>query len=194
LSISFQADNDLKRIIVDAALRREPSVDFQTAQAARLDGLSDEKVLNLAALQGRILVSHDKRTMPLQMAAFVRNGGTSHGLFASPSGCAHTRCCRCVDPNLGGQPPERLDQPGSQNPALEGAHICHSTLGTQITDRAPPRNAAIPPQTFRDLRPFRCGYGRAFRNSVRVQRKYRIPPADASGTHRRCLASIARMT
>jgi hypothetical protein len=42
LSIRFQADNDLKRIIVDATLRREPRIDFQTAQAARLDDLDDE--------------------------------------------------------------------------------------------------------------------------------------------------------
>ena len=64
MSIRFQADNDLKRIIVDATLRREPRIDFQTAQAARLDDLDDEAVLRLAASQSRILVSHDKRTMP----------------------------------------------------------------------------------------------------------------------------------
>jgi hypothetical protein len=29
VSIRFQADNDLKRIIVDATLRREPAIDFQ---------------------------------------------------------------------------------------------------------------------------------------------------------------------
>jgi hypothetical protein len=29
LSIRFQADNDLKRIIVDATLRREPLIDFK---------------------------------------------------------------------------------------------------------------------------------------------------------------------
>jgi hypothetical protein len=48
LSIRFQADNDLKRIIVDATLRREPRIDFQTAQAARLDGLDDRVVLRQA--------------------------------------------------------------------------------------------------------------------------------------------------
>jgi hypothetical protein len=32
LSIRFQADNDLKRIIVDATLRREPRIDFQAAR------------------------------------------------------------------------------------------------------------------------------------------------------------------
>ncbi|MES1261471.1 MAG: hypothetical protein ABUS49_07025 [Acidobacteriota bacterium] len=42
MSIRFQADNDLKRIIIDATLRPEPRIDFQTAQAARLDDLDDE--------------------------------------------------------------------------------------------------------------------------------------------------------
>ena len=64
MSIRFQADNDLKRVIVDATLRREPSIDFQTALTAGLDGLDDELVLGRASEQGRILVSHDKRTMP----------------------------------------------------------------------------------------------------------------------------------
>ncbi len=80
MSIRFQADNDLKRIIVDATLRREPHIDFQTAQAARLDGLDDEAVLRLAASQSRILVSHDKRTMPQALGSFVASGGTSPGV------------------------------------------------------------------------------------------------------------------
>jgi hypothetical protein len=81
LSIRFQADNDLKRIIVDATLRGEPRIDFQTAQAARLDHLDDEAVLRLAAIQSRILVSHDKRTMPKALASFVASGGTSTGVL-----------------------------------------------------------------------------------------------------------------
>ena len=81
MSIRFQADNDLKRIIVDATLRREPSIDFQTAQAARLDDLDDEAVLLLAASQSRILVSHDKRTMPRALASFIASGGTSPGVL-----------------------------------------------------------------------------------------------------------------
>jgi hypothetical protein len=81
LSIHFQADNDLKRIIVDATLRRELRIDFQTAQAARLDDLDDEAVLRLAASQSRILVSHDKRTMPKALASFVASGGASPGVL-----------------------------------------------------------------------------------------------------------------
>jgi hypothetical protein len=81
LSIRFQADNDLKRIIVDATLRSQPRIDFQTAQAARLDDLDDEAVLRHAASQSRILVSHDKRTMPKALASFVASGGTSPGVL-----------------------------------------------------------------------------------------------------------------
>jgi hypothetical protein len=81
LSILFQADNDLKRIILDATLRREPHIDFQTAQAARPNDLDDEAVLRLAASQSRILISHDKRTMPKALASFVASGGTSPGVL-----------------------------------------------------------------------------------------------------------------
>jgi hypothetical protein len=81
LSIRFQADNDLKRIIVDATLRREPRVDFQSAKAAHLDNLDDEAVIQLAAAQSRILVSHDKRTMPQALTAFVASGGSSPGVL-----------------------------------------------------------------------------------------------------------------
>ena len=81
MSIRIQADIDLKRIIADATLRREPGIDFQTAQAARLDNLDDEAVLRVMAAQSRILVSHDKRTMPQALASFVASGGTSPGVL-----------------------------------------------------------------------------------------------------------------
>jgi len=55
----------------DATLRRESHIDFQTAQTARLDRLDEEAVLRLAASLSRILVSHDKRTMPGALASFV---------------------------------------------------------------------------------------------------------------------------
>jgi len=71
MKIRFQADADLNQIIVKATLRLEPSIDFQTAQAACLAGLKDPDVLKLAAQQGRILVSHDRRTMPAHFGRFI---------------------------------------------------------------------------------------------------------------------------
>ena len=79
--IRLQADNDLNLLVVTATLRREPSIDFQTAQAAQLDHLDDQTVLSRAAGEGRILVTHDKRTMPGQLAAFLRSGNRSPGVL-----------------------------------------------------------------------------------------------------------------
>lgn len=52
-------------------MRREPGVDFQTASQARLEGLDDEQVLAHAADEGRLIVSHDRRTMPRHFADFI---------------------------------------------------------------------------------------------------------------------------
>jgi hypothetical protein len=54
VSIRFQADNDLNRLIVSATFRLEPAIDFQTAQTAGFDGLDDLIVLGRAAAENRI--------------------------------------------------------------------------------------------------------------------------------------------
>lgn len=71
MRIRFQADVDLNQIIVKATLRLEPAIDFQTAHMAGLSALDDSFVLRLAADQGRILVSHDRKTMPAHFGRFV---------------------------------------------------------------------------------------------------------------------------
>ncbi len=71
--IRYLADADLNQTIVQAVLRHEPELDFQTAHSANLYGLSDEKVLAIAAQSNRILVSHDRKTMPKQFANFISN-------------------------------------------------------------------------------------------------------------------------
>ena len=62
MRVRFQADADLNRHVIAAVKRREPLVDFQTAPEAGLMGLDDPTVLALAATEGRLLVSHDRRT------------------------------------------------------------------------------------------------------------------------------------
>jgi len=53
----FLADADLNQAIVTGLLRREPSLDFLTAQEAGLRGMNDSAVLALAAERQRVLVS-----------------------------------------------------------------------------------------------------------------------------------------
>lgn len=73
MKIKFQADADLNEDIVTGVLRRAPEIDFQTATEAGLQGLIDENVLAVAAREKRILVTHDRRTMPGHFAAFIEN-------------------------------------------------------------------------------------------------------------------------
>ena len=64
MKVRFQADADLNQIILLATMRNEPAIDFQTALAAGLASMSDGEVLALAATEGRVLVTHDRKTMP----------------------------------------------------------------------------------------------------------------------------------
>jgi len=80
MKIRFQADADLNAEIISGLIRQEPTIDFQTADEAQLRGLFDEEVLEMAAKEQRILVTHDRRTMPYHFANFITEN-TSPGVF-----------------------------------------------------------------------------------------------------------------
>jgi predicted nuclease of predicted toxin-antitoxin system len=72
MKIKFQADADLRDPIVSGVKRREPMIDFKTANEAQLEGVPDTEVLARAANEGRMLVSHDVNTMPEHFAEFIK--------------------------------------------------------------------------------------------------------------------------
>jgi hypothetical protein len=74
LRVRFLADENLDQDIVAGILRREPQVDFELPQGCIPEGMMDPEVLGLAASLGRILVTHDIRTMPRHFGEFVANG------------------------------------------------------------------------------------------------------------------------
>ena len=69
MSIRFLADADLNYAIVTGVRLREPRIDFASAAEFALEGVGDPQVLDLAALEGRILVSHDLSSMPKHLAS-----------------------------------------------------------------------------------------------------------------------------
>lgn len=81
MSIRFLADADLNQAIVIGVLAREPALDFLSATGADLEGRSDTDVLEFAASQDRIVVSHDTSTMPVHFSARLRSGRMSPGVF-----------------------------------------------------------------------------------------------------------------
>jgi hypothetical protein len=82
--ICFLADADLNEGIVAGCLRREPTMDFLSANEANLEGVPDPKVLALAAEQDRVLVSHDCQTMPQHFGDFLQARGSSPGVLLVP--------------------------------------------------------------------------------------------------------------
>lgn len=79
----FQADADLNQTILIATLRQQPAVDFRSSIAAGLPGVPDPEVLAATARDGRILVTHDRRTMPIHFGEFILRQ-TSPGLLLIP--------------------------------------------------------------------------------------------------------------
>lgn len=80
MKIRFQADADLKIAIVNGVRLQEPSIEFQTADEAGIRGLSDPQVLEYCARENRVLVSHDRRTMPKHFGDFLKTQ-TSPGVI-----------------------------------------------------------------------------------------------------------------
>ena len=73
-------DYDFHGPIIRGLLLRQPLIDFQTGHDAELEGRDDSYVLAYAAREGRLLVSHDRRTMPYHFAEFIQIQ-TSPGVF-----------------------------------------------------------------------------------------------------------------
>ena len=83
MRLRFQADEDFNQTIVLAVIRREPGIDFQTTTQAGFKGRPDPEVLALAAEMGRVLVTHDAKTMPGHFARFIQTA-TSPGVLLVP--------------------------------------------------------------------------------------------------------------
>ena len=77
----FFADHDLNEHIVDGVLRREPALEFIRARDVGMDGRPDTEVLEYAATQGLIIVSHDVNTMPGHAQTRLAAGKSVAGLL-----------------------------------------------------------------------------------------------------------------
>jgi hypothetical protein len=83
MRVRFLADVNLKRGIVDGVRRQESLIDFQRAHEAGLTGKNDLEVLEVAASLQRLLVTHDRKTMPIAFGRFIENQ-SSFGVLIVP--------------------------------------------------------------------------------------------------------------
>ncbi len=61
--LRLAADENFNHAIVRGVIRRNPEVDIVTIQESNLSGAHDEDVLEWAADEGRVLLTHDVSTM-----------------------------------------------------------------------------------------------------------------------------------
>ena len=82
--IVFAADEDFDNDILRALQRRLPGIDIIRVQDVGLSGYDDPTVLEWAANNGRILLTHDISTMTRHTLERVRAGLAMPGVIAVP--------------------------------------------------------------------------------------------------------------
>ena len=84
MTVRFLADEDLDSDIIDGLRSREPAIDILDVKTAGLRRASDPALLDLAAKQDRILVTHDRRTMTYYAGKRLAAGRLIAGVFIVP--------------------------------------------------------------------------------------------------------------
>jgi hypothetical protein len=109
MKVRFQADANLNEIIVKATLRREPTIEFQTALDVNLSGLEDEDVLAIAAKRGMLLVTHDRKTIPRHFGEFIKSKDCP-GVLIVPQKFTSGQSCGRPDFNMDSYRGGRMDK------------------------------------------------------------------------------------
>ena len=77
-------DQDFDHDILRGLLQRVPELDFTTAHRLGLSRAGDRRLLLRAKEEGRILLTHDSRTMANHYFALLQKGEMLEGVFLVP--------------------------------------------------------------------------------------------------------------
>jgi hypothetical protein len=79
--LRLAADENFNNDIVRGLFRVRPTIDLVRVQDTEVAGASDSTLLEWAATEGRILLTHDERTVPRWALHRVEAGFTMPGVF-----------------------------------------------------------------------------------------------------------------
>lgn len=77
-------DHNFNHIIIRQLRRRIPDLDFVTALAAGLSRVDDKSLLRWAASDGRVVLTHDRHSIPGYYADLVNAGEITAGILLVP--------------------------------------------------------------------------------------------------------------
>ena len=80
----FLADENFDNRIIRGLLRREPSLDIVRVQDFEIAGADDDAVLAWLAEAGRVLLTHDQRTVPIYAYERISAGKAVAGAVIVP--------------------------------------------------------------------------------------------------------------
>lgn len=84
LMLRYAADENINWDILNGLRLRNPDIDVATAQERSMRGEKDTDVLEWAAQEGRILLTHDVNTMRGLAYERIRRGQPTPGVFIIP--------------------------------------------------------------------------------------------------------------
>lgn len=79
--LRFAVDENFNMHIINGVLRRLPTLDIRRVQDAGLEGADDPTVLEWAAKEGRVLLTHDVNTMTAFAYERIDQGLPMLGVF-----------------------------------------------------------------------------------------------------------------
>lgn len=88
MTVRFLADEDLHGGLIEGLQSRESTIDILDVKSAGLRGMTDPALLELAAQQGRILITHDRGTMSRYFLERLYAGKPNFGIFVVPQQAA----------------------------------------------------------------------------------------------------------
>lgn len=82
--IRLLSDENFNNIIVRGVLRQLPDLDFVRIQDIGLRTQADPDILEFAGAEGRVVITHDVRTMEVFATRRIRKGLPMAGVFLIP--------------------------------------------------------------------------------------------------------------
>jgi hypothetical protein len=77
-------DQDFDHDILRALVRRLRQLDYTTAHESGLSEVENEELLLWASANNRVLLTHDRKTMPRHFVTLFERGETLSGVFVVP--------------------------------------------------------------------------------------------------------------
>jgi hypothetical protein len=84
VTVRFLADEDLDADIIEGLRSREPAIDILDVKSGGLRGTKDPILIELAAQQDRVVITHDRRTMTRHFQERLAAGFANPGVFIVP--------------------------------------------------------------------------------------------------------------